>query len=474
MVRSFLKIKLETEQASVSITDLIRRSGRNLKSAKGRTILTALAIAVGTFALTLTLAASNGATAFVNKVIKDNFDPSELIVAADETLFGQGSATRPREYDPSFGTATTNAGASRQIRRITQEDIDKIKAVSGVEGVREQIAVSPRYITRPDEKKYVATIAGYNPAQKPELLAGSIGTSFEGDKIILPEGYLQDLGFRSADDAIGKTITAVIPKPLSADELRTQLVKGTLPTTSDQLANATANNSVTKELTIAAVSKKPITSQPGTELYIYTTLEEARLLNDITTEGTTNYQKYNYVLAKVTGGNNDKKLKEVQQKIKDLGFQVRSVEETQQFLTNIIGVLQGIVAGFGFIAIIASIFGIINTMYISVLQRTREIGLMKALGMRKRDIGRLFRFEAAWIGFLGGAIGSISAVILGTVLNPWITQKLSLGAGNKLLIFKPIQVLGLISILMIISILAGWIPSRKAAKLDPIEALRTE
>jgi putative ABC transport system permease protein len=113
-------------------------------------------------------------------------------------------------------------------------------------------------------------------------------------------------------------------------------------------------------------------------------------------------------------------------------------------------------------------------MYISVLQRTREIGLMKALGMRKRDIGRLFRFEAAWIGFLGGLLGSLIAVALGTALNPWISTKLNLGAGNSILIFKPVQIAILVLLLMGISILAGWLPSRKAAKLDPIEALRTE
>lgn len=457
----------------MSISDLVRRSGRNLRSAKGRTILTALAIAVGTFALTLTLAASNGATAFVNKIIKDNFDPSELIVAADETLFGQGSATKPREYDSSFGTTTSNAGAARQIKRITQEDIDKIKSTVSIEGVREQIAVNARYITRPDEKKYVATIAAYNPAQKPELLAGNIN-GFEGSKIILPEGYLQDLGFNNPEDAIGKNITAVIPKSLTAEELRNQLANSRLPVNSEQLAKITDNNSMSVELTIAAVSKKPITSQPGTELYIYTPIDEARKLNNITTEGTNNFQKYNFVFAKVVDGTNDKKLKEAQQKLKDLGFQVRSVEETQQFLTNIIGVLQAVVAGFGFIAIVASVFGIINTMYISVLQRTREIGLMKALGMRKRDIGRLFRFEAAWIGFLGALIGSLTALLLGSLLNPWITQKLNLGAGNKLLIFKPSQVIGLVAILVLISILAGWLPSRKASRLDPIEALRTE
>jgi putative ABC transport system permease protein len=155
-------------------------------------------------------------------------------------------------------------------------------------------------------------------------------------------------------------------------------------------------------------------------------------------------------------------------------YNVQSVEDTQKFLTQIISILQGIVVAFGLIAVVASVFGIVNTMYISVLQRTREIGLMKALGMRKRDIGRLFRFEAAWIGFIGGLIGSVIAFLLGTALNPWITKKLALGAGEKLLIFKLPQIIILIVILMVIATLAGLLPSRKAAKLDPIEALRTE
>ena len=163
----------------------------------------------------------------------------------------------------------------------------------------------------------------------------------------------------------------------------------------------------------------------------------------------------------------------VRNDLQSQGFSAQSVKDTQDFLNQIIGVLQGIVAAFGMIAVIASVFGIVNTMYISVLQRTREIGLMKALGMRKRDIGRLFRFEAAWIGFIGGLIGSIFAVAVGLSLNPWITKQLNLG-NSSLLIFEPQQIIILIILLMIISTLAGWLPSRKAAKLDPIEALRVE
>jgi putative ABC transport system permease protein len=419
----------------------------------------------------MTLAASNGAQSFVDQVISDNFDPAELIVVKDEASLGRGDANKPIEYDDNLGQDSVN-GAARQVKQLNAADIGTLRATEGVEEVREGILLNLQYVTRTDQKKFAGSITAFSPAQNPDLAAGSIPRPLENRQLLLPEAYISVLGFSSASDAIGQKLTLAIRKPIDQQALQAQLQNGSVdPATLEKLAGDTLSE---QEFTIAAVMKKPVTSQPGTELYMYVGTADANYLNDLANRGTDKYQKYQYAYARVKDGNNPDILKTVQDRINSQGFVTQSVKETQAFLNQIIAVLRGIVVAFGLIAIVASVFGVVNTMYISVLQRTREIGLMKALGMRRRDVGRLFRFEAAWIGFIGGALGAGIAFALGTALNPWITKKVQFEPGQDLLIFKLPQIIGLIVILMAVAVLAGFFPSRKAAKLDPIEALRTE
>jgi putative ABC transport system permease protein len=199
--------------------------------------------------------------------------------------------------------------------------------------------------------------------------------------------------------------------------------------------------------------------------------EQARQFAEYTTQGTEQYQKYFGVTLLAKDGVDPAVVKE---DLQSQDFVAQTAKDLQSLIFTVVNTLQGIVLGFGVIALIASVFGIVNTQYISVLERTREIGLMKALGMRGSHVSRLFQFEAAWIGFLGGIIGSVIAVVLGTALNPVITDRLDLGEGTYLLIFQVVPVVLMILGLMLIAMLAGYLPARKAAKLDPIEALRTE
>ena len=112
-------------------SDIVKRSGRSLKSAKLRTILTALAISVGAFTLSITLAASNGLHSYTNKLITSNFDPSELLVGRDKAV-GSGSAltSEPQEYDPSVSAVQVGAKGSVQIKKISEDEAQKLRTVS--------------------------------------------------------------------------------------------------------------------------------------------------------------------------------------------------------------------------------------------------------------------------------------------------------------------------------------------------------
>jgi putative ABC transport system permease protein len=447
-------------------SDIIKRSLRNLLTSKARTILTALAIAVGTFALTLTLGASNGAKDYANNIVKSNFDPTELIVAKDKNLFSRQDASKPQVYNPSFGSVTTFGGGSRQVEYLNNADIAKIASTPGVSSVQPNITVSLQYVTRDGQKKYIGTLATYNSYQKPTLLAGSIPDNIPNGQVILPQGFLSSLGFSSASSAIGQNIRLSVQNNTS---LNSALIN-------PFATSATQDSSKSQEAVfkIIAVSETPSTSiSAQTSLYMYSNLNVVESLNNYIYSGTSSYQKYLEAYAKVTDGSNASKLNKAQALIKKEGYSVQSVVDTEKLITQFISVIEGIVTLFGLIAIIASLFGVVNTMYISVLQRTREIGLMKALGMHRKDISWLFRIEAGLIGLFGGMIGSALAIGIGTALNPFISNKLSLGT-SKLLIFKASQIVILIIVLAVIAVFAGLLPARKAAKLDPIEALRTE
>lgn len=448
---------------------IVRRAARSLRHAKARTLLTSLAIAVGAFTLTLSLAAGEGSRQYADKLISSNINERAIFALKDKALVGEGGVSSGglKEYSDS-----TAQYGGLNVKTLTPKDLEVIKNDKDVASILPTYLVNAQYLTIEDySKKYTADISVYDASVRAEAAAGTLpplGEQIKDDEIVVPEAFLATLGNRNVDTYIGKKITLHLVK--QSQPSQEQINQAFATQGSDGVKKLVEGEAKDATFTIGAIIKNSATSLSASSA-LFISENQARYLSDFLTKDTPQYRNYVAATAIVKNGVDPEVVKK---RLQEAGMTARTAKDMQGLLFTIVNLLQGIVIGFGVLALIASVFGIINTQYISVLERTQQIGLMKALGMRKRDVARLFRFEAAWIGFLGGVIGSAMAWGAGSLLNPWITKQLSLGEGTYLLVFEPVPIILLVLGLMLIAIIAGYLPARKAAKLDPIEALRTE
>ena len=141
-------------------------------------------------------------------------------------------------------------------------------------------------------------------------------------------------------------------------------------------------------------------------------------------------------------------------------------------ITTIINVISYVLIAFVAISLVVSSIMIGIITYISVLERTKEIGILRAIGASKKDVSRVFNAETLIIGFSAGAIGILMTLLLNIPINMIVHDLTDIYSLNAALPWK--GAVGLVIISMVLTFVAGLIPSGIAAKKDPVEALRTE
>jgi len=213
---------------------------------------------------------------------------------------------------------------------------------------------------------------------------------------------------------------------------------------------------------------------------IYMPLEQIKLLNEWSQNRRINYNKEGYSQVIVKVGNVDQVL-DISDQITQMGFQAFTPQSFVEGINNFYNVLQIIFGGVGAIALLVAAIGIANTMAMSILERTREIGLMKAVGATNRDVLAIFLGEAAGIGFIGGLGGVLIGWLAGQGINVLAMVYLASQASQQggpppsLAVYTPLW-LPLFALIFatIIGMLSGLYPALRAATMIPVLALKYE
>jgi ABC-type antimicrobial peptide transport system permease subunit len=170
------------------------------------------------------------------------------------------------------------------------------------------------------------------------------------------------------------------------------------------------------------------------------------------------------------------KVKETQEAIKKMGFSTYSILDASKGLNRFFMFLDLFLGIFGSLAIAVASLGIVNTLVMAILERRREIGIMKAIGASDADVQKLFFVEASSMGAFGGALGILLGWTIGRVINIGTNiylQRNQIPPENFW--YVPVWLVALaMGFSIVVSLIAGIYPASRAAKLDPVQALRHE
>jgi len=340
--------------------------------------------------------------------------------------------------DQSLKAIDVNSPNSKIIQ-LDEDTINTIRTYPNVERVGVQFSFPG--IAALEGGEIDAVVYGvnidYQNASSLLLVEGRLLEEADARSVVVNTAALESLGIESSRDALNKQVAITVP----LDRVEAKIDK------------------IAENFTIVGV----IDSGAGVEAFIPSNVFELA--------GVANYDQAKVVL------NTVENVEDARRQIESLGFQTNSLTDTLSEIDNIFRFLNLVLIGFGSIGMIVAILGMFNTLTISLLERTKEIGLMMALGARRKDMRKLFTFEALLISFAGAIIGIALAYIAGRFVNLALNLSAQArGVNDSFELFAtPIwAVLAVIAGTMLVGWLVVYFPARRAERINPIDALRRE
>ncbi|MFA5406095.1 MAG: ABC transporter permease [Candidatus Nanoarchaeia archaeon] len=415
--------------------DLISLTIKNITYRKTRSWLTILGIVIGIAAVVGLMGLGDAIQGAIN-VQLSGLGGDKMVITPG---LSQQSFSRSADFSSSGGTATitTQLGNSNPI---TEHEASQLANIAGVNAVSPMVQRSYEVTFRGEFSTTTVEFVepnGMYAVEQPEVI--------DGRWLLTNDKFSCIIGYNIANDVFSNQINA-------GDMIN---VKG-------------------KSCRVVGVLKKE-GGFSGTDNYVIMNLGVvSSFIDDYNDELT-------YVYVKVS---DTEQIEEVEEQITALllrlhktteeDFTILSFASIQESVGSITTLITGFLGGIAAISLLVGAIGISNTMLTSVMERTREIGILKAIGAKKQDVLLLFITEAGIMSLIGGFIGLIVGMGLAQgiiVLLPTLFMMPENAAAGLKLVVNPLLLIGALAISLAIGIISGYLPAKKAAELNPIEAI---
>jgi putative ABC transport system permease protein len=453
----------------VKLYDVADLAVRNLRESVFRNSLTTIGISVGVASLVAMLSLGIGLQQLASRRLQKS------------GLFDTVVATSRRDLR-NFREQREEGPPPAESPSLDERARIKIAQIPGVIEAYPDI----RFVTdvRFDDKPHLTMVAGvpFSARNNNDAFDGMQGSFFSSDaaaEVILQKSFAEELLGITPKPGTDNTNLADLAKPLLGKQVTMRYPERT-STPSSVASDSAAYSVVSREqvLKIVGLTDLDPDSLRGTaRARVFLPLKLAQDLHimqsNLRDASASDSPSYTSLSVRVENPN---QVPAVEDAIKKMGFSAFSIVDAARSMRQFFAVLDGFLAIFGSLALAVASIGIVNTLVMAILERRREIGIMKAIGASDADVRGLFFAEAGAMGLVGGTVGVTLGWVIGRLINFGTNIYLERQHFPAAQIWSvPLWlVLGAIGFSVVVSLLSGLYPASRAARLDPVQALRYE